>query len=181
MKLSDYVVEFLRRREVQDVFLLSGGGIMHLLDSLAKEDRIHKYYNLHEQASGFAADGYAQYANKLGVVFATTGPGATNVVTSLASAYIDSTPLLVISGQVRRDTITTLAGVRQTGAQEVGIIPIVESVTKYAVTVMDPADIRYVLERAVYTALHDRPGTVWIDIPLDVQASEIDPSSLRGY
>ena len=181
MKLSDYVVEFLRRREVQDVFLLSGGGIMHLLDSLAKEDRIHKYYNLHEQASGFAADGYAQYANKLGVVFATTGPGATNVVTSLVSAYIDSTPLLVISGQVRRDTITTLAGVRQTGAQEVGIIPIVESVTKYAVTVMDPADIRYVLERAVYTALHDRPGTVWIDIPLDVQAAEIDPSSLRGY
>ena len=181
MKLSDYVVEFLRRREVQDVFLLSGGGIMHLLDSLAKEDRIHKYYNLHEQASGFAADGYAQYANKLGVVFATTGPGATNVVTSLASAYIDSTPLLVISGQVRRDTITTLAGVRQTGAQEVGIIPIVESVTKYAVTVMDPADIRYVLERAVYTALHDRPGTVWVDIPLDVQAAEIDPSSLRGY
>ena len=181
MKLSDYVVEFLRRREVQDVFLLSGGGIMHLLDSLAKEDRIHKYYNLHEQASGFAADGYAQYANKLGVVFATTGPGATNVVTSLVSAYIDSTPLLVISGQVRRDTITTLADVRQTGAQEVGIIPIVESVTKYAVTVMDPADIRYVLERAVYTALHDRPGTVWIDIPLDVQAAEIDPSSLRGY
>ena len=181
MKLSDYVVEFLRRREVQDVFLLSGGGIMHLLDSLAKEDRIHKYYNLHEQASGFAADGYAQYANKLGVVFATTGPGATNVVTSLASAYIDSTPLLVISGQVRRDTITTLAGVRQTGAQEVGIIPIVESVTKYAVTVMDPADIRYVLERAVYTALHDRPGTVWVDIPLDVQAAEIDPSSMRGY
>lgn len=181
MKLSDYVVEFLRRREVQDVFLLSGGGIMHLLDSLAKEDRIHKYYNLHEQASGFAADGYAQYANKLGVVFATTGPGATNVVTSLVSAYIDSTPLLVISGQVRRDTITTLAGVRQTGAQEVGIIPIVESVTKYAVTVMDPADIRYVLERAVYTALHDRLGTVWVDIPLDVQAAEIDPSSMRGY
>ena len=181
MKLSDYVVEFLRRREVQDVFLLSGGGIMHLLDSLAKEDRIHKYYNLHEQASGFAADGYAQYANKLGVVFATTGPGATNVVTSLASAYIDSTPLLVISGQVRRDTITTLAGVRQTGAQEVGIIPIVESVTKYAVTVMDPADIRYVLERAVYTALHGRPGAVWVDIPLDVQAAEIAPSSLRGY
>jgi thiamine pyrophosphate protein TPP binding domain protein len=181
MKLSDYVVEFLRRQEVRDVFLLSGGGIMHLLDSLAKEERIHKYYNLHEQASGFAADGYAQYTNKLGVVFATTGPGATNVVTALASAHIDSTPLLVISGQVRRDTITTLAGVRQTGAQEVGIIPIVESVTKYAVTVMDPADIRYVLERAVDTALHGRPGAVWVDIPLDVQAAEIDTAALHGY
>ena len=181
MKLSDYVVEFLRQREVQDVFLLSGGGIMHLLDSLAKEERIHKYYNLHEQASGFAADGYSQYANKLGVVFATTGPGATNVVTSLASAHIDSTPLLVISGQVRRDTITTLHGVRQTGAQEVGIIPIVSSVTKYAVTVMEPSEIRYVMERAVHTALHDRPGAVWVDIPLDVQAAEIDPESLRPY
>lgn len=181
MKLSDYVVEFLRQREVQDVFLLSGGGIMHLLDSLAKEERIHKYYNLHEQASGFAADGYSQYANKLGVVFATTGPGATNVVTALASAHIDSTPLLVISGQVRRDTITTLHGVRQTGAQEVGIIPIVSSVTKYAVTVMEPSEIRYVMERAVHTALHDRPGAVWVDIPLDVQAAEIDPESLRPY
>ena len=181
MKLSDYVVEFLRQREVQDVFLLSGGGIMHLLDSLAKEERIHKYYNLHEQASGFAADGYAQYANKLGVVFATTGPGATNVVTALASAHIDSTPLLVVSGQVRRDTITTLPGVRQTGAQEVGIIPIVSSVTKYAVTVMEPSEIRYVMERAVHTALHDRPGAVWVDIPLDVQAAEIDPESLRPY
>ena len=181
MKLSDYVVEFLRQREVQDVFLLSGGGIMHLLDSLAKEERIHKYYNLHEQASGFAADGYAQYANKLGVVFATTGPGATNVVTALASAHIDSTPLFVISGQVRRDTITTLPGVRQTGAQEVGIIPIVSSVTKYAVTVMEPSEIRYVMERAVHTALHDRPGAVWVDIPLDVQAAEIDPESLRPY
>lgn len=181
MKLSDYVVEFLRQREVQDVFLLSGGGIMHLLDSLAKEERIHKYYNLHEQASGFAADGYSQYANKLGVVFATTGPGATNVVTALASAHIDSTPLLVISGQVRRDTITTLHGVRQTGAQEVGIIPIVSSVTKYAVTVMEPSEIRYVMERAVHTALHDRPGAVWVDIPLDLQAAEIDPESLRPY
>lgn len=181
MKLSDYVIQFLEEQQVKDVFLLSGGGIMHLLDSLAKNDRINKYYNLHEQASGFAADGYAQYSNKLGVVFATTGPGATNVVTSLASAYIDSTPMLVISGQVKRETITTIKGVRQTGAQEVGIIPIVESVTKYAVTVMEPEKIRYVLEKAVYEAFHGRPGTVWVDIPLDVQAAEINPSELQGY
>lgn len=181
MKLSDYVVEFLEARKVEDVFLLAGGGIMHLLDSLAQKHTIHKYYNLHEQASGFAADGYAQYSNKLGVVFATTGPGATNVVTSLASAHIDSTPLLVISGQVKRESLTTVPGVRQTGAQEVGIIPIVESVTKYAVTVMDPKDIRYIMERAVYTALNGRPGAVWVDIPLDVQAADIDPAELRGY
>lgn len=181
MKLSDYVVHFLKDFGTRDVFLLAGGGIMHLLDSLAKEKDIHKYYNLHEQASGFAADGYAQYSNKLGVVFATTGPGATNVVTSLASAFIDSTPLLVISGQVKRASITTLAGVRQTGAQEVGIIPIVSSVTKYAVTVMNPEDIRFALEKAVYLATTGRPGTVWLDIPLDVQAAEIDPKDLRSF
>lgn len=181
MKLSDYVIKFLEEKQVKDVFLLSGGGIMHLLDSLAKNDHINKYYNLHEQASGFAADGYAQYANKLGVVFATTGPGATNVVTSLASAYIDSTPMLVISGQVKRETITKVPEVRQTGAQEVGIIPIVQSVTKYAVTVMDPNDIRYILEKAVYMATSGRPGTTWVDIPLDVQSAEIEPEKLRGF
>ena len=181
MKLSDYVISFLEDKKVKDVFLLSGGGIMHLLDSLAKNDNINKYYNLHEQASGFAADGYAQYSNKLGVVFATTGPGATNVVTSLASAYIDSTPMLVISGQVKRETITKVQEVRQTGAQEVGIIPIVESVTKYAVTVMNPTDIRYILEKAVYMATNGRPGTTWVDIPLDVQAAEIEPEKLKGF
>lgn len=181
MKLSDYVIKFLEEKLVKDVFLLSGGGIMHLLDSLAKNDHINKYYNLHEQASGFAADGYAQYANKLGVVFATTGPGATNVVTSLASAYIDSTPMLVISGQVKRETITKVPEVRQTGAQEVGIIPIVQSVTKYAVTVMEPNDIRYILEKAVYMATTGRPGTTWVDIPLDVQSAEIEPEMLRDF
>ena len=181
MKLSDYLIKFLEEKLVKDVFLLSGGGIMHLLDSLAKNDHINKYYNLHEQASGFAADGYAQYANKLGVVFATTGPGATNVVTSLASAYIDSTPMLVISGQVKRETITKVPEVRQTGAQEVGIIPIVQSITKYAVTVMEPNDIRYILEKAVYMATSGRPGTTWVDIPLDVQSAEIEPETLRGF
>ena len=115
MKLSDYVISFLEDKKVKDVFLLSGGGIMHLLDSLAKNDNINKYYNLHEQASGFAADGYAQYSNKLGVVFATTGPGATNVVTSLASAYIDSTPMLV--SQVRLNE-KLLLKYRKYGRQE---------------------------------------------------------------
>lgn len=181
MKLSDYVVDFLEQKHVKDVFLLSGGGIMHLLDSLAKSNKINKYYNLHEQASGFAADGYAQYGNKLGVVFATTGPGATNVVTSLVSAYIDSTPMLVISGQVKRADITAMPNVRQTGAQEAGIVDIVKSVTKYAVTVMEPSDIKYVLEKALYEAFDGRPGTVWVDIPLDVQAAEINPETLKGY
>ena len=139
MKLSDYVVQKLKENDVRDVFLLAGGGIMHLLDSVAREDAINKYYTLHEQGAGFAADGYAQCSNRLGVVFATTGPGATNVVTALGSAFIDSTPMLVLSGQVKTADMTTIGGVRQTGAQEIGIIPIVESITKYAVTVKEPA------------------------------------------
>ena len=181
MKLSDYVVQFLEKKGVKDVFLLSGGGIMHLLNSLAENENIHKYYNLHEQGSGFCADAYAQYSNKIGVCFATTGPGATNVITALASAYIDSTPMLVISGQVKTADLTKIPGVRQTGAQEVGIVPIVESVTKYAVTIENEIDIRYHLEKAVYLAKHERPGPVWIDIPLDIQAKEIEPEQLTGF
>ena len=162
MKLSDYVIQKLRDNGVRDVFLLAGGGIMHLLDSVAREDTINKYYTLHEQGAGFAADGYAQCSNRLGVVFATTGPGATNVVTALGSAFIDSTPMLVLSGQVKTADMTTLAGVRQTGAQEIAILPIVESITKYAVTVKDPARIRYEVEKAIYLATHDRPGRrIW--------------------
>ena len=181
MKLSDYVIQKLRDNGVRDVFLLAGGGIMHLLDSVAREDTINKYYTLHEQGAGFAADGYAQCSNRLGVVFATTGPGATNVVTALGSAFIDSTPMLVLSGQVKTADMTTLAGVRQTGAQEIAILPIVESITKYAVTVKDPARIRYEVEKAIYLATHDRPGPTWIDLPLDVQSAEIDPATLEGY
>lgn len=181
MKLSDYVIKYLEENGVKDVFLLAGGGIMHLLDSLAKNNNINKYYNLHEQASGFAADGYAQYSNKLGVVFATTGPGATNVITSLASAHIDSTPILVISGQVKRKSLTTVEGVRQTGAQEIGIVPIVKSITKYAVTVMEPENIKYEIGKAIYFATHGRPGAVWVDIPLDVQSADIQVDMLQEY
>ncbi|WP_313990614.1 thiamine pyrophosphate-binding protein [uncultured Selenomonas sp.] len=181
MKLSDYVIQKLRDNGVRDVFLLAGGGIMHLLDSAAREDAINKYYTLHEQGAGFAADGYAQCSNRLGVVFATTGPGATNVVTPLGSAFIDSTPMLVLSGQVKTADMTTIAGVRQTGAQEIGILPIVESITKYAVTVKDPKRIRYELEKAIHLATHGRPGPVWLDLPLDIQAAEVDPTALEGY
>lgn len=181
MKLSDYVIKKLERFGVCDVFLLAGGGIMHLLNSVAQSKTIHKYYTLHEQGAGFAADGYAQCSNKMGVVFATTGPGATNVVTPLASAYIDSTPLLVISGQVKTSDITSIPGVRQTGAQEVGIIEIVKTITKYAVTVTKPETIGFELEKAFYLANHGRPGPVWIDIPLDVQAADINPDNMQLF
>ena len=181
MKCSDYIISFLEYRDINDVFLLSGGGIMHILDSLAQSKTIKRYHNLHEQASGFCADGYSLYSGKPGVCVVTTGPGATNTLTALVSSYIDSTPIIYISGQVRTDTISKIPGVRQTGAQEADIVSMVKSATKYAVTIMDASEIRYHLEKAFFLANHERPGPVLIDIPLDIQAKQIEPDKLRSF
>ena len=187
MKLSDYVVRFVADQGVKHVFLVTGGGAMHLNHSLGSEASIEPVCNSHEQASAICAEGYAKATNHLGVCMVTTGPGGTNAVTGVAGAWLDSTPMLVISGQVKRpdrmfDKNGRPLGMRQLGVQEVDIVSIVKPITKYAVTVLDANDIRYHLEKAVYLAFHGRPGPVWIDIPLDVQASPIDsPSSLRGF
>lgn len=179
MKVSDYVIQFLESLGVKDVFLLSGGGMMHLLDSLARSN-IHPYYNLNEQATSICADAYAQYTNKMSVCMVTTGPGGTNAVTGVVSAYQDSTPMLVISGQVKTADLAP-EGVRVYGPQEVNITRLVESVTKYAVTIKYADEVKYHLEKAVYLANHGRRGPVWIDIPLDIQASDIEPEQLSGF
>jgi acetolactate synthase I/II/III large subunit len=187
MKLSDYVVRFVAEQGVKHVFLVTGGGAMHLNHSLACETAIEPVCNSHEQASAICAEGYAKATNHLGVCMVTTGPGGTNAVTGVAGAWLDSTPMLIISGQVKRpdrmfDKDGRPLGMRQLGVQEVDIVSIVKPITKYAVTVLEPNDIRYHLEKAVYLAFHGRPGPVWIDIPLDVQASPIkEPSVLRGF
>ena len=187
MKLSDYVVRFVAEQGVKHVFLVTGGGAMHLNHSLGMEATIQAVCNSHEQASAICAEGYAKATNHLGVCMVTTGPGGTNAVTGLAGAWLDSTPTLFISGQVKRpdrmfDKDGRPLGMRQLGVQEVDIVSIVRPITKYAVTVLDPREIRYHLEKAVYLAFHGRPGPVWIDIPLDVQASPIEePLSLRGF
>ncbi len=187
MKLSDYVVRFVAEQGVKHVFLVTGGGAMHLNDSLGRESAIQPVCNSHEQASAICAEGYAKATNHLGVCMVTTGPGGTNAVTGVAGAWLDSTPTLFISGQVKRpdrmfDKDGRPLGMRQLGVQEVDIVSIVKPITKYAVTVLDPSDIRYHLEKAVYLAFHGRPGPVWIDIPLDVQATPIgEASSLRGF
>ena len=187
MKLSDYVVRFIAEQGVKHVFLVTGGGAMHLNNSLADEKRLIPVCNSHEQASAICAEGYAKATNHLGVCMVTTGPGGTNAVTGVAGAWLDSTPTLFISGQVKRpdrmfDKDGRPLGMRQLGVQEVDIVSIVKPITKYAVTVLDPDDIRYHMEKAVYLALHGRPGPVWIDIPLDVQASPIqDPAALRPF
>ncbi len=187
MKLSDYVLRFIAEQGVKHVFLVTGGGAMHLNNSLANEKRLVSVCNSHEQASAICAEGYAKATNHLGVCMVTTGPGGTNAVTGVAGAWLDSTPTLFVSGQVKRpdrmfDKDGQPLGMRQLGVQEVDIVSIVKPITKYAVTVLDPNDIRYHMEKAVYLALHGRPGPVWIDIPLDVQASAIeDPSTLRTF
>jgi acetolactate synthase-1/2/3 large subunit len=187
MKLSDYVVRFIAGQGVKHVFLVTGGGAMHLNNSLADENRLVPVCNLHEQASAVAAENYSKATNNLGVCMVTTGPGGTNAITGVAGAWLDSTPMLVISGQVKRpdrsfDSDNKPLGMRQVGVQEVDIVSIVNPITKYAVVVLEPADIRYHLEKAVFLARRGRPGPVWVDIPLDVQAVEIDePERLRGF
>ena len=186
MKLSDYVIRFVEQLGVKHVFLVPGGGAMHLNESLSRSKQIEFVCNLHEQASAIAAENYAKATNNLGVALVTTGPGGTNAITGVAGAWLDSTPCLFISGQVKRadrmfSSDGVPLGVRQIGVQEVDIVSIVSSITKYAVTVVDPNSIRYHLERAAYLAQSGRPGPVWIDIPLDVQACPVDENTLPGF
>src|SRR5580692_6762156 len=186
MKLSNYVIQFLADQGVRHAFLVVGGGAMHLNEALGRSSII-PICNLHEQASSIAAENYSKATNHLGFALLTTGPGSTNAITGLAGAWLDSTPTIFISGQVKRtdrafDSNNQPLGVRQVGVQEVDIVSIVSPLTKYAITVLEPGDIRYHLEKAIYLARTGRPGPVWIDIPLDVQASPIDdPATLRGF
>lgn len=186
-KLSDYIVQFVADQKVRHVFLVTGGGAMHLNESLSRCEAIEPVCNSHEQASAICAEAYAKATNHLGVAMVTTGPGGTNAVTGVAGAWLDSTPVLFISGQVKRPDRMfgrdgKPLGMRQLGVQEVDIVSIIRPITKYAVTILDPQSIRYHLEKAVYLARTGRPGPVWIDVPLDVQASPIeDASSLPGF
>lgn len=182
MKLSDYVIDVLMQQGVKHVFMLPGGGAMHLNDSLGKRrEKIEFVPLLHEQAVSIATEAYAKVTNKLSVAMVTSGPAGTNAVTGVAGAWLDSMPCLFVSGQVKRADLKTGTQLRQLGSQEVDIVNIVHSITKYAVTITEPQDIRYHLEKALYLATHGRPGPVWIDIPLDVQAASIEPSKLKGF
>jgi acetolactate synthase-1/2/3 large subunit len=184
MKLSDYMVERLADWGVRHIFLVVGGGAMHLNDSISKEPRIQYVCNHHEQASAMAAEAYARISGQPGVVNVTTGPGGINALNGVFGAWTDSIPMLVVSGQVKRETCMRaqgITGLRQLGDQEADIIAIVEKITKYAVMIDDPFSIRYHLERAWHLAQSGRPGPCWLDIPVDVQAAAIDPATLRGY
>ncbi|MDR1995096.1 thiamine pyrophosphate-binding protein [Azonexus sp.] len=181
MRLADYLMARLADAGAEHVFLLPGGGAMHLNDALVCEKRLHPVPCHHEQACGIAAEAWSRVRELFGVCLVTTGPGATNAVTPVAGAWIESLPLLVISGQVKRADRLNGRPLRQGGVQEVDIVPMVRSVTKYAVTVDDPQQIRFHLEKALYLMRNGRPGPVWLDIPLDVQAARIDPDDLLAY
>lgn len=180
-KLSDYLMDYLSKEGVHHIFMLPGGGCMHLVDSLGKHPNIDYTVNLHEQATAIAVEAYAQYTNDIGVGLVTTGPGGTNAITGVASAWLDSIPCLFISGQVKREDMKGSRGVRQMGFQEIDIVEMVKPITKYAVTVTDPNTILYHLQKALHLAKSGRFGPVWLDIPLDVQAAMINENELLVF
>jgi acetolactate synthase-1/2/3 large subunit len=184
IKLSDYVAQQLADWGVRELFMMTGGGAMHLNDSIGGEPRLRYICCHHEQAAAMAAEGYARITGRPGVINVTTGPGGINALNGVFGAWTDSIPMLVLSGQVKRQTCMATAGVtglRQLGDQEVDIISMARGITKYAVLVSDPETIRYHLERAWHLAQSGRPGPCWLDIPIDVQAAKIDPAAQRVY
>lgn len=183
IKVSDYISEFLVKNNISHVFTVTGGGAMHLNDSLGHQKGLQCIYNHHEQACAIAAESYARIHNKIAAVCVTTGPGGTNALTGVVGGYLDSIPMLIISGQVRYDTTARSTGLklRAMGDQEFDICKAVESMTKYCEMIIDPKKIRYCLEKAIYIAYNGRPGPCWLDIPLNVQGAYIETDELEEY
>ncbi len=184
MKLSDYVFTALADAGVRHVFLLTGGGAMHLNDSIAGEPRIQHICNHHEQAAAMAGEGYARVCGRPAVVCVTSGPGGINALNGVFGAWTDSVPMLIVSGQVKRETCMAalgIRGLRQLGDQEVDIVRMASGITKYAALVTEPDSIRYHLERALYLTSSGRPGPCWLDIPIDVQSSTVEPATLPAF
>jgi acetolactate synthase I/II/III large subunit len=184
MRVSDYVIQFLRDKyNIDTIFTVSGGGCIFLIDSLGTTDGIKYIATHHEQAAAIAAEGYARINNKLGACVVTSGPGGTNAMTGTLCSWLDSIPVIVVSGQVNKEMTTDYTGLplRQLGDQEFNIVESVKNMTKYAVQVNEASEIRYHLEKACALATSGRPGPVWIDIPLNVQSADINPEELDTY
>jgi len=181
IKVSDLVFNFIAEKGIDTVFTVSGGGCMHLTDSLGKNTSIKYICNHHEQACAMAAEGYAKTKLKPGCILVTTGPGGTNALTGVLCAFQDSAPMIIISGQVPTNQLSKNTGCRQIGQQEFNIVDTVKSMTKYSVLVSDANNILYELEKAYHLAVSNRQGPVWIDIPLDIQSAEVNPEDLHHY
>lgn len=184
MRVSDYIAKFIYDVGVRHVFTVSGGGVMYLDDAVVCHKKLHYICNHHEQASAFAAESYSRVTQNFGVALVTSGPGATNAITGVFEAWVDSSPMMVISGQSKRkETIhnAKIDGLRQFGLFEVDIVPMIKNITKFSVMINDADKIRYNLEKAYYLATTGRTGPVWIDIPLDIQGAIIDSEKLVGF
>jgi len=183
-RVADYVFDYLADTGAQHVFLMTGGHAMFLNDALVHCSRIQYVCCHHEQACAMAAESYARLAHKPGIVSVTAGPGGINTLNGVFGAYTDSIPMIIVSGQSKRETLVSTynkSNLRQLGDQDTDIVRIVKGITKYAVLVRDPLTIRYHLERAVHLAVTGRPGPCWLDIPVDVQSTMIDPGAQAGY
>ena len=184
IKVSDYIVKKLEEYGIEHVFMISGGGAMHLNDSFGKSEKIEYICNHHEQASAMAAEGYSRVNGQLSVVCVTTGPGGINALNGVFGQWTDSVPVLYISGQVKTETLATAypeRSLRQIGDQEADIISIVKPITKFAEQIKNPLEIKKILDKAIYTAINGRPGPVWIDIPIDIQGAFINEEELVNF
>ncbi len=184
IKVADYIARRVVEAGIRQAFLITGGGAMHLNDAFGKEPGLDYVCNHHEQACAMAAEGYARVSGRPALLNVTTGPGGINAINGVFGAYTDSIPMLIVSGQVKRATCKAFHDVpdlRQLGDQEVDIVRMVGGVTKYAAVLRDPQDVRYEVEKALWLMTHGRPGPCWLDVPIDVQASMVDESALRGF
>ena len=182
MTVSEYIFDFLQKKGLETVYMVSGSSAMWLTDSLYKNEKLKAVCCHHEQACAMAADGYGRTRGIPGVCLVTIGPGATNAITGVAQAYVDSSPMFVISGQANSRLLKYEidTGIRQNGTQSLNLNPMVDSITKYFAAIMDPADVRYHMERAYYETMEGRKGPVWIDVPVDIQNKQI-PDEMIGY
>src|SRR5258708_3871431 len=184
IRLADYVAQTLVKNDCSQLFLITGGLAMHLNDAVARCEGLNYICCHHEQSCAMAAEGYARITGRPGVVHVTGGPGGINALNGVFGAYTDSIPMLIVSGQVKRQTciaFNDVSGLRQLGDQEVDIVRMAGGITKYAAILREPNDVRYEIEKALHLMTEGRPGPCWIDVPIDVQASMVDEAALRGY
>jgi len=183
LRVADVIAAILVEQGIVDVFMLTGGGAMHLNDALGRNRGLRKIFNHHEQASAIAAEAYGRAGDKIAALNVTTGPGGINALNGVFGAYVDSIGMVVVSGQVKRETYSPNfdIGLRQLGDQEIDIVSMVRGITKYAVVLQDPAQVRVVMEKAIWLARRGRPGPVWVDVPIDVQGTYVETDDLEGF
>ena len=182
-RVADFIASYLANNGLNQIFTVTGGGAMYLNDAFGHHPNLNCIYNHHEQACAMAAEGYARLSGRTAVVCVTSGPGGTNALTGVMGAWLDSIPMIIISGQMKLSTTiaSTTVPLRQLGFQEFNILDAVKCMTKYCAMVKKPKDIRYYLEKAKRIAENGRPGPVWLDIPLDVQGDQVDIEELKKY